>query len=287
MEKRIQTLCKELLIGAEVPLKDTNFYVSWQADGKVHRQTFEKAVEKMSLNCDSNDRIAASNEILKQFEAHNIFAYTNGPIPAFNNQQGVFNYNTAGWGHDLFMYEEKRGLRVKIASARKSLETQCIGKPTINQIVTKKDIAPEKEPAVSDKIDPMSMVAKVKYSYNSDEYFIKVRKHHLSGEFVTVPRVKNGVKRYKNVKIVECGTMKQSDRLVLARSLGYDDLVEASHEPAADISEAWEDWGGCDPRIIEHEMAEMAEMREAFAPAVDRYYHGDLPDTTDLSPEGF
>jgi hypothetical protein len=143
---------------------------------------------------------------------------------------------------------------------------KAIGKPVIDQVITKTDI-----PKKPDKEDPLKMVVKVKYQGSNKLYSFRCRKCHLKGDKVCV--FTSG--EYKNVIVEETLYMKESEIIVLAKSFGYDDLAEVYCEEAVDLGD------------YEENINELTEMRKCFAPVGNINYNGDLPDMTDMYPDGY
>lgn len=157
---------------------------------------------------------------------------------------------------DFLEYWRGTAISDKINDAYKALTVGVI----TNNIEPKLDVdeitvIPEAETksAIKDKDDPFKQIVEVKYSDNDDKTFtFRCRQAHTPGDYVCVftKRADETHKTYKNVKVVKYSVMKESEVKALAKSLGYSDISEVSHDHAVDTPDAWKAWGGSDPRGV-------------------------------------
>ena len=172
-------------------------------------------------------------------------------------------------------YWRGTGISDRIDEAYKKLDVKVLSNTTPN--ISVKDVPVVK--ANTDKDDPFKQIVEVKYSDNDDNTFtFRCRQAHTPGDYVCVftKRANETTKTYKNVKVVKCLVMKESEIKALAKSLGYSDISEVSHDYAVDTEEAWRLWRNTevdpedDPELYApsaEEIAEFEVMREAYTPA--------------------
>ena len=154
---------------------------------------------------------------------------------------------------DFLAYWQGTTISDRIEEAYKALTIGII----TNNGETKFDIdkvmiIPEAEikSIIKDKDDPVKMIVKVKYSATSKSYTFRCRSAHFIGDFVAVEYCNGDKVQYKNTEVTFVGTMRQSELDALAKQLGYKEIAELYCEQAIDTPEAWEEWGGADPRGV-------------------------------------
>ena len=180
---------------------------------------------------------------------------------------------------DFLEYWQGTTISDRINDAYKALTVGII----TNNVDPKLDINEVKiisKSEIKDKDDPIKMIVKVRYSKSCSKlYTFTCRSAHFVGDYVTV-EYNNGTRvLYKNAEVGFVGTMKQSELDKLAKSLGREEIAEVYCEQAIDTEEAWEEWGGKDPRVqidpeddselyapSAEEIAEFEAMREAYTP---------------------
>ena len=145
---------------------------------------------------------------------------------------------------DFLEYWQGTTISDRINEAYKKLDVKVLSNSTPS-------ISVEDVPVVkADKDDPFKQIVEVKYSNNDNETFtFRCRQAHTPGDFVCVftKHAGEATKTYKNVKVVKCAVMKESEVKALAKSLGYSDISEVSHDYAVDTEDAWKLWGGSNP----------------------------------------
>jgi len=214
MKSRIQKLPSVLWTNA--PLYDKNTYVFYWKNGvKMHAKVAnpEEAMKK----------IAAA-------EKKGLPAFASAPIPCNDMQNGVFAFTAHGLTKEFAL---AKNVNAMVNRAYKSLFEWAKTEPSRTEMPVQK-IAPVNKSATTvrrDKDDPAKIVAFVKYDGSEKIYAFRCRAWHLPGEMVCVNT--NG---HKNVTVVECKVMKESEIIALANSLGYDDLTEVYCEYAIDLN---------------------------------------------------
>jgi len=120
---------------------------------------------------------------------------------------------------------------------------------------------------IKDKDDPFVQIIEVKYGDSDKIFTFRCRQAHTPGDYVCVftKRTGEATKTYKNVKVVKYTVMKESEVKALAKSMGYPDISEVSHDYAVDTEEAWKEWGGKDPR----NQSDLADDPELYAPSTE------------------
>lgn len=213
MKSRIQKLPSVLWTNA--PLYDPNTYVFYWRDGvKMHAKV---------------DSPAAAMQKIAAAEKKGLPAFASAPIPCNDGQHGVFAFTTHGLTKEFAL---AKNVNAMVNQAYKSLFEKIKTEPSKIEAPMQK-IAPGNKSAIAkrDKDDPMKIVVLVKYDGSEKVYTFRCRAWHLPGEQVCVNT--NG---YKNVTVVECKIMKESEIIALAKSLGYDDLAELYCEYAIDLN---------------------------------------------------
>ena len=136
-------------------------------------------------------------------------------------------------------YWRGTGISDRIDEAYKKLDVKVLSNTTPS--ISVKDVPVVK----ADKDDPFKQIVEVKYSNNDNETFtFRCRQAHTPGDFVCVFTKRAGeiAKTYKNVKVVNYSIVKESQVKAIAKSLGYSDISEVSHDNAIDTEDAWALW---------------------------------------------
>ena len=137
-------------------------------------------------------------------------AFASTFIPC-NNQHGVFAFSAAGCTKEYVMAKNVNDMVTKAYhSVFAEIKTEPSKKTMPVQVIK------------PDKDDPARIIINVKYDGSNKLYAFRCRKWHTKGDKVCVRT--NG--EYKNVTVVECTTMKESDVKSMAKSIGYGDIAE-------------------------------------------------------------
>lgn len=199
-------------------------------------------------------KVADAATAMQQIEAataKNRGAYASMFIPSLK-QHGVFAFSCGGCTKE---YALAKNVCKSINDACKSVfEDHATITGKTNSIQTIK------------KNEPMCLVAFVKYDNYDKMYAFRCQKMHTNGDIVGV----FSDNEEKNVTVQRCEEMKESEIIKYANRIGYDDLNWVTEEDG-----------------YPEEYPEDFTMAEAFAPVCDTVYNGDLPDTTDLFPDGY
>lgn len=173
---------------------------------------------------------------------------------------------------DFLEYWQGTTISDRINEAYKKLDAKVLSNSTPN--ISVKDVPIIN--ANTDKDDPFKQIVEVKYSDNDKETFtFRCRQAHTPGDFVCVftKRANETTKTYKNVKVVNYSIVKESQVKAIAKSLGYSDISEVSHDNAIDTEDAWALWRDTkvdpedDPELYApsaEEIAEFEAMRETM-----------------------
>lgn len=180
-------------------------------------------------------------------------AYASTFIPALK-QHGVFAFSCGGCTKE---YALAKNVCKSINDAYKSI------------LENHKTVSGKTSPIQTIKNDPTCSVVFVKYDNYDKLYAFRSKRQHSQGDVVGV--FSNNEE--KNVTVLFNEEMKESDIIEYANRHGYDDLSWVEKEDG--YPEEYEEY------------PEDFSMAEAFAPVADTVYNGDLPDTTDLFPNGY
>lgn len=208
-------------------LFDKNTYVVYFTNGK-------KCFIKVAL--------PEALEYVRRAETKGVAAFACAFVEEYKQQAVVAcNYS------DFLAYWQGTTISDRINEAYKKLDVKILSNSTPS--ISVKDVPVVK--ANTDKDDPFKQIVEVKYSEDDNQTFtFRCRQAHTPGDYVCVftKRADETHKTYKNVKVVKYSVVKESEVKALAKSLGYSDISEVSHDYAVDTPEAWKAWGGVDPR---------------------------------------
>ena len=202
-------------------------------------------------------------EYIRRAEGKGVAAFVCAFVEEYK-QQAVVACNYC----DFLAYWQGTTISDRINEAYKKLDIKVLSNSTPN--ISVEDVPIIK--ANTDKDDPFKQIIEVKYSDNDKETFtFRCRQAHTPGDFVCVftKRANETTKTYKNVKVVKYAVVKESEVKALAKSLGYSDISEVSHDYAVDTEEAWSNWRdpADDPELYApsaEEIAEFEAMRETM-----------------------
>lgn len=239
MSPRIQKVPP--VMWTHMPLDDQNFYL-WYYEGKELKRAIMPNAKAAFDKVVSAAKVDPKNPGKKLRPA-----FASGPIPCNKGQHGIFAFNTVG---RLEEYAKAKNVCNMINKAYDSLFATVQTEPKKPDATFQK-IALAKN---ADKDDPMRIIVIVKYFGSEKKYSFRCRKWHLPGEMVCV----HTCDEYKNVEVIECKTMKESEVKELAKSIGYDDISEVYCDEPIQLEEEYHE-----------DIAELRAMRKAFAPVCD------------------
>lgn len=234
-------------------LFDKNTYVVYFANNK-------KCFVKVAL--------PEALEYVRRAEGKGVAAFVCAFVEEYK-QQAVVACNYC----DFLAYWQGTTISDRINEAYKKLDVKVLSNTTPS--ISVKDVPVVK--ANTDKDDPFKQIVEVKYGDSDKIFTFRCRQAHTPGDFVCVftKRIGETNKTYKNVKVVKHSIIKESQVKAIAKSLGYSDISEVSHDYAVDTEEAWRLWRNTevdpedDPELYApsaEEIADFEAMREAYTP---------------------